>query len=325
MSRPKILAAFTPEEAARVHLLLASKVASMFGRKFEEGDWSDVYCGAKGIPESGWSNLNIDVMHDGLGVEHKMLCVSTDEPMSDFCGTTLMHPSATRSIRIPDDVEDATDAARNVLSQYADLINERRRKVAENSNGKKPDMRTGWLLWQDSLREFLYFEEEMIAPDPESYWAEWKESGGGSRKKSRNLWVYEGDTGQKRYSITTSAGAKIQPYFDVPPPTHPHLYKFIVQGEVQADGLIRVWISKPTAVLLKKILGDLTTKSIEKAISDAASIERKIEESSMPKIDAGIPLLISKESYSKLYSCFKGVSDNHNIEQLLQILIDKKS
>ena len=44
----------------------------MMGRKFEEGDWADVYCTAKNIPNRGWSNLNIDVIYNGLGVEHKM-------------------------------------------------------------------------------------------------------------------------------------------------------------------------------------------------------------------------------------------------------------
>ena len=42
----------------------------MMGRKLEEGDWAEVYCRAKGLPNQGWSNLNIDVMHEGLGVEH---------------------------------------------------------------------------------------------------------------------------------------------------------------------------------------------------------------------------------------------------------------
>ena len=48
----------------------------MMGCKLEEEDWNRVYCEAKGIPHSGWSNLNIDVIHAGLGVEQKLLCVS---------------------------------------------------------------------------------------------------------------------------------------------------------------------------------------------------------------------------------------------------------
>ncbi len=322
MSGQRLLAAFTEAELAKVHILLASKVSSMFGRKFEEGDWADVYCAAKGIPETGWSNLNIDVMFNGLGVEHKMLSVPPDESILNYCGTSLMHPSATRSIRIPESEEDPTTAARDVLSQYAELINERRRKVSENAGGVVPDMRTGWLLWQTNLKEFLYFEEEMKAPNPDLYWAEWRESGGGSRKKSRNLWVYDGETGKKRYSITTTAGAKIQPYFDIPPPNSPHLYRFVVQGEVLADGNVRVWVSNQTATQLKRLIGELNAANLERAIAKAAAVERKQNLEDIPNIIKGVPLIISKQSYAKLYECFKGVSDHHNLEQLLQMLLD---
>lgn len=74
MDKAQTLPAFKPDQRTRAHTLLAAKVAYMMGRKFEEGDWAEVYCKAKGIPVKGWSNLNIDIMHDGLGVKHKMLC-----------------------------------------------------------------------------------------------------------------------------------------------------------------------------------------------------------------------------------------------------------
>ena len=89
-----------------------------------------------------------------------------------------------------------------------------------------------------NLRQFLYFEEPIRAPNADDYTAEWVESGGGSRKGSRNLWIYEKATGKKRFSVTTSAGAKIQPYFDVPPPNNPNLYIFTVIGEVIMDGFV---------------------------------------------------------------------------------------
>ena len=50
-----------------------------------------MYCGAKGIPEQKWSNLNIDVMHGNLGVEHKMLCYRSKPSILAACGTSLMH------------------------------------------------------------------------------------------------------------------------------------------------------------------------------------------------------------------------------------------
>ena len=242
------LTAFDDEQRERVHTLLALKVAHMMGRKLEEGDWSEVYCLAKGIPNRGWSNLNIDVMHGNLGVKHKMLCYRSRPSIEEACGTTLMHPSATRSIRIASFDADPNTVMREVLQQYGELIDERRRKVEEqNDTGLPADMRTGWLLWQESLREFLYFEEPMTIPDPEGYYAEWRDSGGGVRKASRNLWIYERATGRKRYSVTTAAGIKIQPYFDVPPPIDPNLYIWTVIGERIEGGLVRVWLTRRTA------------------------------------------------------------------------------
>src|SRR5258708_23564242 len=196
MKKPRILKAFDPDELARAHVLLASKIATMMGRKLEEGDWTEVYCLAKKIPSRGWSNLNIDLMHGNLGVEHKMLCVRSSGDIRESCGTRLMHPAATRSIRIPDE-KDPTKAAHAVIEQYAAVILQRASRGKENTGGSSADMRTGWLLWQESLRQFMYFEEEMRPPDPNDYYAEWKESGGGIRKKSRNLWVYEKATDLK--------------------------------------------------------------------------------------------------------------------------------
>ena len=93
------LRAFSILQARKAKVLLAAKVANMMGRKFEEGDCSEVYCKAKDIPDSGWSNLHIDISHEGLGVEFKMLRVTNlnGKPIKSVCGTTLMHPAATRS------------------------------------------------------------------------------------------------------------------------------------------------------------------------------------------------------------------------------------
>ena len=67
------LCVFDVEQKDLAKRLLATCVAQMMGRKFEEADWGSVYCRAKGIPEQAWSNLHIDVMHQGLGVEHKSM------------------------------------------------------------------------------------------------------------------------------------------------------------------------------------------------------------------------------------------------------------
>jgi len=291
----------------------------MMGRKFEEGDWADVYSTAKGIPNRGWSNLNIDVMHAGLGVEHKMLRSSAEEKLKDLCGTRLMHPAATRSIRIPSVEGDPNEIMRNVLSQYAALIQARRRKVQEDAGGREPDMRIGWLLWQSSLREFMYFEQEMLDPDPSDYFAEWRDSGGGARKSSRNLWIFERESKHKRYSVTTAAGAKIQPYFDVPPPNDSNLYWFRVQGEELESGLIRLWIAASTERELRRLVGDLSPENVGMAISSAAAATTESTGDVTVVREDAIPMLLNLDSYILLATTCPGVSDEH----MVQLLVDR--
>ncbi len=316
---PKTLRAFTTEERTRAHRLLAATVARMSGRKLEEGDWSKVYCGAKKIPEAGWSNLEIDINFNGLGVEHKMVCAKSNKAIADCCGTRVMHPAATRSIRIP--VEpDPTKAARDVLKQYAERIRAQAKKVAEAGKVKKPDMRTGWLIWQETLREFLYFEEEMLEPDPNDYVAEWHESGGGARKKSRNLWVFEKGSGVKRYSITTEAGAKIQPYFDVPPPADPNVYIFTVQGEPLDTGLVRMWLTAETAEAFFAAIGSKDTKRISEAVlkhtrplKDAGLVAATVSEDV-------VEVLVTQDAYQAICRVCDGVSDEHCVQLLTAYL-----
>lgn len=289
----------------------------MMGRKLEEGDWSSVYCRAKNIPERGWSNLNIDVMYRGLGVEHKMLGVPSDKSIQSVCGTRLMHPSATRSIRIPTTDAEPNEVMGDVLSQYASVIEQRRQKVKEDAGGKNADLRTGWMLWQASLREFLYFEEETLAPDPKDYFAEWKESGGGLRKASKNLWVYEKKSGQKRYSITTSAGAKIQPYFDVPPPNDPNLYIFKVQGEEISPGIIRIWVAASTAREMERIVGNLAKENLSLVIANVAAQQSTEEGPTTLTREEAVPITLTAESYNLLVATFPNAVSDEHMAQLL--------
>lgn len=322
MRRPTILPAFSEGERKKAHALLGSLVASMMGRKLEEGDWAEVYCSAKGIPLRGWSNLDIDVTHGNLGVEHKMLKRKSNVDLADFCGQSLMHPSATRSIRMPPTSTDPDVAMADVLTQYVELINARREKVREQAPGDEPDMRTGWLLWQDSLRQFLYFEEEMLPPDPADYLAEWRSRrGGGGRKPSTSLWIYEKDTGKKRYSVTTEAGAKIQPYFDVPPPNDPNLYLFTVIGEVIEAGLVRVWITEATARELERLLGGLDVETVSRSISEAATTISEMEGPAHTEgVESAREVLVTEAAYEAMRNTILGVSDEHNFQLLAQYL-----
>lgn len=209
------LPAFDDEQQLAAKVWLATQVASMMGRKMEEGDWTSVYCRAKGLPDTGWSNLNIDIMYDGLGVEQKLLRCSNlrGRPIRSVCGTTLMHPAATRSIRIDDAEQAANSVMQDVIDQYNSLIDERTASVHKDAPNKLPDMRIGWLLWEDSLAEFLYFEQRLLKLKSADYYAQWNETPArGARKGSKSLWIYHRETNQKRHSVTTSAGIKIQPY-----------------------------------------------------------------------------------------------------------------
>jgi hypothetical protein len=356
---PTTLPAFKPDEYNKARLFLATQVAEMMGRKFEENDWAKVYCAAKGMPLGSWSNLSIDVTHGNLGVEHKMIGRKSDRPILDACGTSIMHPAGTRSIRIPAE-KDPTTAARIVLQQYVEIVDQRTsivrivneyqherlakgdavaalqalgfsqssakaalptEKHPVGSPDDPPDMRIGWLLWQESLREFLYFEEPMIKPNPTEFIAEWHDSGGGRRKKSRNLWVYNAKTGAKIYSITTEAGAKIQPYFTVPLPKDPNLYHFVVQGEDCGNGLVRVWLTQVTAMSLQEVVGDLKPETIAGAV-DKANLEKKRDDEKILHSFGvlAVEVLVSAATYARLQEVFNGVSDEHNFKQLLDVL-----
>jgi hypothetical protein len=315
------LPVFTSDQLNVVQRLLALKVAHMMGRKLEEGDWAEIYCAAKEIPLAGWSNLNIDVMHGNLGVEHKMLCYRSKSDLSTACGSTLMHPSATRSFRINPAEEDPNAEMRSVLGQYADLIQQRRDRVArQNKTGQPVDLRVGWLLWQESLRQFLYFEEPMLPPDPDAYFAEWHERSGGARKGSRNLWIYEKASGKKRYSVTTSAGAKIQPYFDVPDREDDNLYLFTVIGEPVKEG-IRAWITRRTANDLEALIGDLNLDTVSAAVSEVApAIAASEDVSDRAQVEEVVPIALTDAAYTTLVNNVSARNDEHRFQLIVDYL-----
>lgn len=321
--RPSTLPCFTPQEKARAHEALAVRVAHMMGRKFEEGDWAYVYCRAKEIPVARWSNLDIDVTYENIGIEQKMLCYRSDAVLDQAFGTTLMHPAATRSIRIPSLDVEANDAMLDILNQYADLIRARRARVEkQNRTGKPADVRIGWLLWQESLRQFLYFEEPMVEPNPTDYFAQWNErpNGKGRRKGSKNLWIFEKHSGRKRYSVTTSAGAKIQPYFDVPPPDDPNVYLFTVIGEKIEPGTVRVWLTMGTALEVKRLVGSLDAAKISDIIlKNAKTVTGTPADMILPE-EKGISISLQEDAYLSLINSYRGVSDEHCFRLFLEQL-----
>ncbi len=305
------LPAFNQEEFKRAKLYLATTVAAMMGRKFEEEDWAKVYAAAKGVKTSAWSNFDVDVMNGNLGVEHKMKGQDGASSLLECCGRSILHPAGTRAFRFPNEIHNATEAAHDVLRQYGQKIAERTyivniinsyhhgkysrseamnelmktgmgnpkakelvpvERVPVGDAGAPPDMRFGWLLWRRDLAEFLYFEQPMIIPDPSDFVGEWHErQARGRRLPSRNLWIFRKSTGTKEYSITNAAGAKVQPYFTIPLPSDPNLYHFRVQGERTDDGMVRVWLTHETAQNLKFLLGDTSPARVVKFVSEKVS------------------------------------------------------
>lgn len=309
------LKVFTKPQIKLATELLSAKVATMLGRKLEEADWDFVYCNSKNIPITEWSNLNVDVNYNGLGVEHKMLRIKSQQTILSECGTTKMHPAGTRSIRIPDE-EDPNAAMVSILEQYGDLIDQRTQAVKEASSDNSADMRTGWLLWKEGLDEFLYFEERMIKPHPDDYFAQWNETPArGARKASRSLWIFEKDSGRKRFSVTTSAGAKIQPYFDIPSPNEPHLYYFKVQGVKLENGLIQVWLTKSTASYLELLLGSLDTSTLSNAIEGFKNVQGQHIPLNSLATAIATPVYVTESAYNRIRAIYEPVSDEYVFQQ----------
>lgn len=155
-------------------------------------------------------------------------------------------------------------------------------------------------------------------PDPNDYFAEWKETGRtGARKPSKNLWIYEKETGRKRYSVTTVAGAKIQPYFDVPPPNDPNLYIFRVQGEEVTPGLIRMWIGESTARELAYLVGSVTPERLMEVIASVAAQSEEAAGTTSQAREQAVPIIVATESYRLLVAAFPGAVSDEHLAQLL--------
>lgn len=315
------LSVFSKIERKRAKILLAAKVASMMGRKFEEGDWIEVYCRAKRIPQESWSNLHIDINHLGLGVELKMLRINLgmDESIKSICGTSRMHPALTRSIRIDSRMESANDVMIDIFAQYANLVDQRTAGVQVGSPDGSADMRLGWLLWESELREFLYFEEQMTKPRAKDFYAVWNRTPPrGVRKASRSLWIYDKLMQRKRYSVTTSAGIKIQPYFEVPHPSDPNLAYFRVQSEPVNEDTISLWVTAETAADVRRYLGSTDKEVVSQAVLTKADEKSIRQFAPIDDLDLAVPIHISRHAHQLLVDKWRGVNDDQSVQLFLQ-------
>lgn len=135
-----------------------------------------------------------------------------------------------------------------------------------------------------------------------------------------NLWVFDKATGHKRYSITTSAGAKIQPYFDVPPPNDPNVYLFTVIGEVIGVGMVRVWLTIATFRELKRVLGEFDTAKLSEFVLrklEGVSASLTVREGNEPAAES---VILTADAYLKLKAVFPGVNDNNSFQLFLEFL-----
>jgi hypothetical protein len=128
--------------------------------------------------------------------------------------------------------------------------------------------------------------------------------------------VYEKLTGKKKYSITTSAGAKIQPYFDIPAPNDPNLYHFKVQGVSVDGGLIKVWLTKSTAKYLELLLGTLDSKELSAAILSFKPSTIPVNNGNSMAEEIAVSIFINKDAYQKLKTIFPPISDEYMFQQL---------
>ena len=327
MPWPEVVLAFDEHEFLRARGLLARKVAYMGTRKFEEGDWSDVYAAARGLPNQGWSNLHLDVVSQGRGIEHKMRGTGEQRPR-DLAGRTLIHPAATRSIRVPTPDTPAEEAKNDVLGQYADLIRERTERVAETALDHTADVRTGWLLWKGDLSEFLYFEEELLPPDPSLFTAKWNtRQGTGARKSNENLWIFDKENASdgspvKRYSVTGGdAGAKIQPYFRVPPLGTDGLYHFTPQGAEHPDGGGRIltWVQESTATQLLGLAGDLDGQGLDEFVDNYTDALLTIDPDEYEP--EARELSIGEAAYQHLRTALPRNTDDERFRSLLRVAL----
>jgi hypothetical protein len=326
MSGTRTLKVFTDDQLDLLQKLLATKVVHMGGRKFEEGDWNEIYCDALGIPPLGWSNLNIDAVNGNIGVEQKQVCVKSKiDDIRKTCGTSMMHPSLTRSIRIEGNTSNDPNATMaDVFRQYDELMEERKAFIRTQSalpEDAAVAMRVGWLLWQESLRQFLYFEELTVVPDPADYYAVWQQNKSkGTRKASLSLWIFEkAEPHRKRYSVTTTAGAKIQPYFDVPAPDDPNLYVFTVIGEVVNDKYVRAWVTERTRRDLEDTVGTLDPNALSAIIlkGTEGGLDHAELFEFMRSEERAASVEVTPDAYGALCETFKAVNDELRFRALI--------
>lgn len=309
-------------------------VVSKRGRKLEEGDWTEVYCAAVGVEDTGWSNLEIDVIGKindvPRAIEMKMLGLG-DDPVVDALGSWKMHPAATRRVTLNTAIS-PEDAMQAVLDDYSDVLASHRKRASETLGVDESlvELKSGWLLWRQDLSEFAYWEEELKVPEIGSLRAEWRErqgTSGGRRRVTKNLWIYDVETDRKIYSVTDpAAGTKIQPYFKVPDSLD-ELHHF--QTRTVEDGSVTVWLDLPTEASLQSVLserlkiGESEADAIARLAAEYAASAPSDSEQNSGSLVASVVLPV--DAYAAVSDRSGGADDNSAIKLFVEWLLARGS
>jgi hypothetical protein len=81
-----------------------------------------------------------------------------------------------------------------------------------------------------------------------------------------------------------------------------------------------VWLTQGTASLLAEKLGELKPDVIAAAVDGVAVEQLKAGQNDGPFGPVAVDIFVPASTYVKLQTVFKGVSDEHNFRQLVEIL-----
>ncbi len=120
--------------------------------------------------------------------------------------------------------------------------------------------------------------------------------------------------------MTTSAGVKLQPYFDVPGVNDGNLYHWTIIGESIDPGDVRIWLTARTAGALRSLIGSLDKDVVSSFVLEfvASKPEEDAQAVGPEDADAVVEVMMTKEAYAVLGDTFPSTNDDHLIQQLLQ-------
>lgn len=226
--------------------------------KIREEHWISIYRAAHGVVGNRPTTKPMgDYYFQGKAIEFKVKGVS--EPIK--CqGEKLSHVIT----RVVEWNEKAAEEKSKIdvlkqLETHEDLLYSLAENSADEVSGIEPVARYGVLLYNPTLEEFLYSEQDIEKLNPASFYAE---------KHNGSLWIFERESKIKRFSITGHThGAKIQRYLDVP-----EVGKGSYYFKVENDGSKPIWLSPETYNTLSTMAGTRTADEFITALLEKEAL-----------------------------------------------------